>query len=77
MGGISLNIDKNLLSQLANLDDKSLMAAIRMVAMSGGIDLGNEPLDAARLNALRTAMRGATEEDLANAKKLFDGYKKQ
>ena len=77
MGGISLNIDKNLLSQLANLDDKSLMAAIRMVAMSGGIDLGDEPLDAARLNALRTAMRGATEEDLANAKKLFDGYKKQ
>ena len=77
MGGISLNIDKNLLSQLANLDDKSLMAAIHMAAMSGGIDLGNEPLDAARLNALRTAMRGATEEDLANAKKLFDGYKKQ
>ncbi len=72
-----MNIDKNLLSQLANLDDKSLMAAIRMVAMSGGIDLGNEPLNAERLNALRTAMRGATDGDLANAKKLFDGYKKQ
>ena len=72
-----MNIDKNLLSQLANLDDKSLMAAIRMVALSGGINLGNEPFDAARLEALRAAMRGATDEDLENAKKLFEGYKKQ
>ncbi len=71
-----MNIDKNLLSQLANLDDRSLMAAIRMVALSGGVNIGNETFDKARLDALRTAMRGATDEDLANAKKLFEGYKK-
>ncbi len=72
-----MNIDKKLLSELANLDDKTLMSAIRMVAMSGGIDIGKEPLDASRLAALREAMRSATDADLANAKKLFDGYKKQ
>lgn len=72
-----MNIDKNLLSQLAGLDDKSLIAAIRMFAASGGIDIGNAPLDKSRLDALRAAMRGATDEDVANAKKLFEGYKKQ
>ena len=71
-----MNIDKNLLSQLANLDDRALTSAIRMVALSGGIDIGKEPFDAPRLDALRAAMRGATDEDLANAKKLFEGYKK-
>ncbi|MBE6680155.1 MAG: hypothetical protein E7598_06500 [Ruminococcaceae bacterium] len=71
-----MNIDKNLLSQLANLDDKSLTAAIRMVAMSGGVNIGNEPFSKERLDALRAAMRGATDDDLANAKKLFEGYKK-
>ena len=71
-----MNIDKKLLAQLANLDDKSLMSAIRMVAMSGGIDIGKEPFDSSRLDALRAAMRTATDDDLASAKKLFEGYKK-
>ena len=70
-----MNIDKNLLNQLANLDDKALSAAIRMFAASGGIDIGNGPLDKSGLEALRVAMRGATDDDLAKAKKLFEGYK--
>lgn len=72
-----MNIDKNLLSSLASLDDKSLVAAIKMFAASGGLDIGNASLDKERLDALRSAMRGATDADLENAKKLFEGYKKQ
>ncbi len=70
-----MNIDKNLLGQLAALDDKSLAAAIRMFALSSGINIGE--LDAKTLNSLRTAMRGATDKDIESAKKLFEGYKKQ
>ncbi len=70
----ALKIDKNLLDQLAGLDDKSLSAAIRMIAASSGVDLGDAKFDAASLAALRSAMRSATDEDLANAKSIFEGY---
>ena len=41
---------------------------------TSGVNLGDTKLDPASLNALRTAMRGATDEDIANAKNIFDGY---
>ena len=72
-----MKIDKNLLSNLASLDDASLLAAIRTVALSSGVKLPDTPIDKARLDALRRAMMGATDEDIENAKKLFNGYKKQ
>ena len=72
-----MNIDKNLLSKLASLDDASLLAAIKTVALSSGVKLPDEPIDKVRLSALRRAMMGATDEDLANAKKIFDGCKKR
>ena len=69
-----MKFDKSMLQQLAGLDDNALRAAIRMIAASSGIDLGNAPLDPEKLAALRSAMRGATEEGLASAKRIFDGY---
>ncbi len=72
-----MKIDKNLLDQLANLDDASLSAAIRMIAASSGMDLGGTTFDANSLAALRSAMRGATDADIANAKRIFEGYSKQ
>ena len=71
-----MNIDKNLLSQLAMLDDRSLAAAIKMFASSSGIPL-DKPLDKSALDALRTAFRSATDEDVANAKRIFEEYKTQ
>ena len=71
-----MNIDKKLLSQLANLDDRSLTSAIRMFAASSGVELP-EKLDKASLDALRIALGSATDEDIVNAKKIFEGYKKQ
>lgn len=71
-----MNIDKNLLSQLANLDDKSLAAAVRMFAASSGIPIGDN-LDKAGLDALRAAFRSATDEDVENAKRIFEEYKKK
>lgn len=72
-----MKIDKNLLEQLASLDDKALTAAIRMIAASSGVDLGNILPDAASLDALRNAMRSATDADIENAKRIFEGYKEQ
>ncbi|MBQ5389922.1 MAG: hypothetical protein IIU58_03350 [Clostridia bacterium] len=72
-----MKIDKNLLEQLANLDDRSLTAAIRMIAASSGMDLSGTSFDRAGLDALRNAMRGATDADIANAKSILEGYSKQ
>ncbi len=70
-----MNIDKNLLSQLATLDDRSLSAAIKMFAASSGIPL-DKPLDKSALDALRAAFRSATDEDIESAKRIFEEYKK-
>lgn len=71
-----MNIDKNLLSQLANLDDRSLAAAVKMFAASSGIPLDVE-FDKAKLDTLRSAFRSATDEDVENAKRIFEEYKKK
>lgn len=70
-----MNIDKNMLNALASLDDKALAATIRMIAATSGLDLGNMQFDPKTLDALRAAMRGANDEDVANAKRIFEGFK--
>lgn len=68
-----MQIDKSMLNTLASLDDATLSAAIRMIASSSGLNMGNLQLDAKSLEALRTVMRGATDADIANAKRIFEG----
>ena len=69
-----MNIDKNMLSALASLDDASLMAAIRMIAASSGMDIGTS-FNGEALSSLRNAMRGATDRDIEEIKKIFESYK--
>lgn len=71
-----MKIDKTLLQQLASLDDNALSSAIRMIAASSGMPLGEQSFDPASLAALRAAMRGATDADLASAKRILEGYQK-
>ena len=71
-----MKIDKNLLAQLASLDDKSLVGAIKMIASASGVDIGSTSFEPSQLEALRSAMRGATDEDIADAKRIFEGYRK-
>lgn len=72
-----MNIDKNLLDKLAAMDDDSLTASIRAIAAASGVDLSGAKFDRSRLDALRTAMRGATDEDIARAKEILKGYRTQ
>ena len=71
-----MNIDKNLLMQLAALDDRSLAAAVKTFAASSGMKIEGE-IDKARLDALRSAFCSATDADLENAKHIFEEYKKK
>ncbi len=70
-----MNIDKNILSSFAALDDGALLSAIKMIAASSGVDIGDISFDKAQLDALRSAMRTATDEDISMMKNLFSDYK--
>lgn len=72
-----MNIDKNLLDKLAAMDDDSLAASIRAIAAASGVDLSGANFDKSRLDALRNAMRGASDEDIARAKEILKGYRTQ
>ena len=72
-----MNIDKNLLETLAGLDDATLVASIRAIAAASGVDLTGARFDKAQLDALRTAMHGATDADIARAKDILKGYRKE
>lgn len=69
-----MNIDKTMLNSLAAMDDAALSAAIRMIAASSGLNLGNATFSKTTLDALRGALRGADESDIANAKRIFEGF---
>lgn len=70
-----MNIDKNMLQSLATLDDAGLSAAIRMIASTAGLQLGNAEFSKTTLDALRSALRGANDADIAKAKQIFEGFK--
>ena len=70
-----MNIDKNLLETLAGLDDATLTASVRAIAAASGVDLTGASFDKAQLDALRAAMRGATDADIARAKDILKGYR--
>ena len=72
-----MNIDKNLLETLAGLDDATLTASIRAIAAASGVDLTGASFDKAQLDALRAAMGGATDADIARAKDILKGYRKE
>ena len=72
-----MNIDKNLLETLAGLDDATLTASVRAIAAASGGDLTGASFDKAQLDALRAAMRGATDADIARAKDILKGYRKE
>ena len=74
-GGTGINIDKNILSSFASLDDASLLAAIKMIAAQSGVDMGGIGFDVSKLSALREAMKGATDSDIAMLKNLFNDGK--
>ena len=72
-----MNIDKNLLETLAGLDDATLVASIRAIAAASGVDLTGARFDKAQLDALRTALHGAAGADIARAKGILKGYRKE
>ena len=71
-----MKIDPNFLRSLADRDDAALTRTVQSIAAASGLDLAGVQFEKSKLDALRIALRGATDADLEKAKSILTGYKK-
>lgn len=62
-----MQIDKNLLDQLLNLDDTTLSRTITLLADATGIDRKNADAAIADLRLVRASLSNATDSDIQKA----------
>ncbi len=73
---MSMQLDKSAIDKLLLLDDNGLWAVIKMIASQSGITLPQkaEPNEIA---AIRNALGGASDSDIAAAAELLRKFKEQ
>ena len=72
-----MTLDKNTLDMLLKLPDDQLIMIIKRLAKEKGINLGDLNIGKEQLSALRRALSGADNADLARATEILQGYKKK
>ena len=72
-----MTLDKNTLDMLLKLPDDQLIMILRRLAKEKGINLGDLNIGKEQLSALRRALSGADNADLARATEILQGYKKK
>ena len=72
-----MTLDKNTLDMLLKLPDDQLIMIIKRLAKEKGINLGDLNIGKEQLSALRHALAGADNADLARATEILQGYKKK
>lgn len=72
-----MTLDKNTLDMLLKLPDDQLIMIIKGLAKEKGINLGDLNIGKEQLSALRRALAGADNADLARAAEILQGYKKK
>ncbi len=71
-----MQLDKNAIDKLLLLDDNGLWAVIRTIAAQSGIDLPRSAAPA-DITAIRQALGGASDADIAAAAELLSRFKEQ
>ena len=72
-----MTLDKNTLDMLLKLPDDQLIMIIKRLAKEKGINLGDLNIGKEQLSALRRALSGADNTDLARATEILQGCKKK
>ena len=72
-----MQLDKNTISKMLSLDDASLWQAITLIAKESGFDLSNKAMRPEDIAKLRTALSGASEEDIRKAAQQLEAHKKR
>lgn len=72
-----MQLDRNSLNKLLSLNDRQLGAVIGRLASESGMDLSAFSIDPKDIQALRSALQGATDEDLERVRKQYEDYRRQ
>lgn len=72
-----MQLDKNTLTKLLSLDDRSLWQAIVLIAKESGFDLSQKNIRPEDIAKLRTALSGATEKDIQKAAEQLEAHKRK
>ena len=71
-----MQLDKRTLQKMLSLNDEQLTAVIRTLAENSGLDLAGFNIRPDDINSIRTALSGATDEDLARAAEQLRDFKR-
>ena len=70
-----MTLDKGTLDMILKLPDDQLVMIIKRLAKEKGINLGDVNIGKEQLSALRRALSGASDADLAKATEILRGLK--
>ena len=71
-----MQLDQKTLQKLLSMNDEQLTAVIRTLAESSGLDLSSFNIRPDDINSIRTALSGATDEDLERATRQLREYRR-
>ncbi len=72
-----MTLDKNTVQKIIRLPDDQLAFIIRRLGKESGVDLSGINFTKSQLDALRSALAVATDEDIARATELLGQLKQQ
>lgn len=71
-----MQLDRRTLQKMLSLSDEQLMGVIRALAESSGLDLAGFNISPNDINSIRTALSGATDEDLRRASEQLRDFRR-
>lgn len=71
-----MQLDKRTLQKMLSLNDEQLTAVIRTLAENSGLDLAGFNIRPDDINSIRTALSGATDEDIARATEQLRDFRR-
>ncbi len=70
-----MELDRKMLERLLRMNDEQLAQVIRTVAAESGIDAATLGINPENVQSIRSALGGATEEDIQRLNEIYTDYK--
>lgn len=70
-----MKLDRKKINMLCSMSDERLWGAVKLFAMSNGVDVSKKRVRPGDIESLRRTLRSLTENDLSRIGELADIYK--
>lgn len=71
-----MQLDRKALQRMLTLNDQQLISVIRSLAEHSGLDLSSFPINSNDVNSIRSALSGATDDDIRRVAEQFHAPRK-